>query len=292
MPKYARVLVDDSAGKAFDYELPEAAAAVLQPGSRVRVPVRTRTALATVIELLDETSAPGVKLISGVVSAEPILSPLLLRLGNWIADYYCCSQEAAMKSVLPNVIRKAEVGHQTRLFVTLAREITAEELAALKGRAPLQAAAVAYLAEAAKPVSISELTEKCDATHSVVQALAKKGLVTTESARIDRDPFQNESFVAAGKLELNVEQMAVFARVRAAIETPPDAPPPKPILLHGVTGSGKTEIYLQAIHLVIDQGKTAIMLVPEISLTPQTVERFKSRFADTQHEVAVPAIPT
>jgi primosomal protein N' (replication factor Y) (superfamily II helicase) len=287
MPKYARVLVDDSAGKAFDYELPEAAAAVLQPGSRVRVPVRTRTALATVIELLDETSVPGVKLISAVVSAEPILSPLLLKLGNWIADYYCCSQEAAMKSVLPNVIRKAEVGHQVRLFVSLAREIGEEELAALKTRAPLQAATLAYLAEAAKPVSVSELAEKSDATHSVVQALVKKGLVTTESAKVDRDPFQNESFVAAEKLELNAEQTAVFARVRAAIEAPPDAPPPKPILLHGVTGSGKTEIYLQAIHLVIDQGKTAIMLVPEISLTPQTVERFKSRFADTQHEVAV-----
>ena len=71
MPKYARVLVDDSAGKAFDYELPEAVAGTLQPGSRVRVPVRTRTALATVIELLDETDVPGVKLISAVVSAEP-----------------------------------------------------------------------------------------------------------------------------------------------------------------------------------------------------------------------------
>src|SRR5215207_2656055 len=99
MPRFARVLVDDSAGKAFDYELPEAVAGVLQPGSRVRVPVRTRTALATVIELLDETDVPGVKLISEVVSAEPILSPLLLKLGAWMADYYCCSIEQAMKSV-------------------------------------------------------------------------------------------------------------------------------------------------------------------------------------------------
>jgi primosomal protein N' (replication factor Y) len=128
MPRYARVLVDDSAGKAFDYELPEAVAAVLQPGARVRVPVRTRTALATVIELLDETDAPGVKPISGVVSAEPILSPLLLKLGTWMADYYCCSLEAAMKAVLPNVIRKAEVGHQMRLFARWARAIDDEEI--------------------------------------------------------------------------------------------------------------------------------------------------------------------
>ena len=318
MPKYARVLVDDSAGKAFDYELPEAVAGILQPGSRVRVPVRTRTALATVIELLDETDVPGVKLISEVVSAEPILSPLLLKLGAWMADYYCCSVEQAMKAVLPNVIRKAEVGHQTRLFARLAREVGEEESEALKKKAPLQAAAIAFLAEAGKPIAVAELAEKCDANHAVIQALVKKGLVLTESATVERDPSQGETFLHAGKLEMNAEQLVVFARVTAAIrnsgvppeqadelpacspdqqagsplalsgETPDFRPaPPKPLLLHGVTGSGKTEIYLQAIQLVLERGQTAIMLVPEISLTPQTVERFKSRFAATQHEVAV-----
>ena len=309
MPRFARVLVDDSAGKAFDYELPEAVAGTLQPGSRVRVPVRTRTALATVIELLDTTDVPGVKPISAVVSAEPILSPLLLRLGAWMADYYCCSLEAAMKSVLPNVIRKAEVGHQMRLFARLAREVSADEIEALKKKAPLQAAAVAFLIEAGKAVAVAELSAKCDATHQVVQALVKKGWVVTESAKIERDPHQSETFIHAGKLEMNPEQLAVFERVCAVINYSPSPSPssspssspadetkmkmkreremPKPILLHGVTGSGKTEIYLQAIQLVLERGQTAIMLVPEISLTPQTVERFKSRFAATQHEVAV-----
>jgi len=286
MPKYARVLVDDSAGKAFDYELPAAVAAVLQPGSRVRVPVRTRTALATVIELLEETDAPGVKPIAEVVSAEPILSPLLLRLGEWMADYYCCSLEAAMKAVLPNVIRKAEVGHQTRLFARLAREIDAEEIEKIRRKAPLQAAAIVFLREAAELVSLTDLAEKCDASHAVVQALVKKGLVVTESAKIERDPFGDESFVHAAPLEMNPEQTAVFERVRHAIEQSGETAP-KPILLHGVTGSGKTEIYLQAIHLVLEREQSAIMLVPEISLTPQTVERFKSRFAATRHEVAV-----
>jgi primosomal protein N' (replication factor Y) len=288
MPKYARVLVDDSAGKAFDYELPEAVVGTLQPGSRVRVPVRTRTALATVIELLDETDVPGVKLISEVVSAEPILNPLLLKLGAWMADYYCCSIEQAMKAVLPNVIRKAEVGHRTRLFARLAREVGEEEMESLKMKAPLQAAAVAFLAEAGKPVAVADVSEKCDANHAVIQALVKKGLVITESTTVERDPSQGETFLHAGKLEMNPEQLAVFARVCAAIENQKSQiENPKPLLLHGVTGSGKTEIYLQAISLVLERGQTAIMLVPEISLTPQTVERFKSRFAATQHEVAV-----
>jgi primosomal protein N' (replication factor Y) len=286
MPKYARVLVDDSAGKAFDYELPPAVAAVLQPGSRVRVPVRTRTALATVIELLEETDVPGVKPIAEVVSAEPILSPLLLRLGTWIADYYCCSLEAAMKAVLPNVIRKAEVGHQRRLFARLAREIDEEEIEKIRRKAPLQGAVIAFLRDSAEPVSLTDLAEKCDASHAVVQALVKKELILIESARVERDPFGDESFVHAAPLDMNPEQMAVFERVRQAIEASGETSP-KPILLHGVTGSGKTEIYLQAIQLVLERGKSAIMLVPEISLTPQTVERFKSRFAATQHEVAV-----
>ncbi len=293
MPRFARVLVDDSAGKAFDYELPEAVADSLKVGSRVRVAVRTRTALATVIELLATTDVPGVKLITEVVSAAPILSPRLIELGRWIADYYCCSIEAAMRSILPQVIRKAEVGHQTRLFARLAREVTAEEVDALRRKAPLQAGVVEYLTQAAVSVAVADLAEKCDATHSVVQALVKKGFVFAEPARVERDPSQGETFLAAAKLEMNAEQLVVFARVCAAIDGfaigdgPSAIPPPKPILLHGVTGSGKTEIYLQAIDRVLERGQTAIMLVPEISLTPQTVERFKSRFAATQHEVAV-----
>jgi len=293
MPKFARVLVDDSAGKSFVYELPGAVAATLLPGSRVRVPVRTRTALATVIELLDETDVPGVKEITDVVSADPILSPVLLKLGAWIADYYCCSIEAALRSVLPQVIRKAEVGHKTQLFARLAREIPAEELEALEKKAPLQAGVVRFLAEAAEPMAVAQLLEKCDATHQVVTALVKKGLLATETTRVERDPSLRETFIAAGPLELNAEQAAVFERVKAAIASANpkseirNPKSPKPILLHGVTGSGKTEIYLQAIQLVLERGQSAIMLVPEISLTPQTVERFKSRFAATKHEVAV-----
>src|SRR5215203_361682 len=124
MPRYARVLVDDSGSHAFDYELPPGIADELQIGSRVRVPVRTRTALGTIIELADETKASGVKIISEVVDPQPVLNPILLRLATWLADYYCCSLEAAMRAVLPNVIRKGELRHKQRLTARLAREFT------------------------------------------------------------------------------------------------------------------------------------------------------------------------
>jgi primosomal protein N' (replication factor Y) len=281
MPKFARVLVDDSGGNAFDYEVPMSVAGQLQVGSRVRVPVRTTTKLGTIIELRDSTEANGVKLIAGVVDPLPVLNPVLLKLATWISDYYCCPLEAAMRGVLPNVIRKAELGHKQRQVAKLTREVPADELETLKKRAPLQAEIIEFLLEAAGPVAVAEL-----GSHAVVQALVRKGLVAVEQAKIERDPFGTEKFVESASLELNVEQAAVFDHVRMAIgESTSGAP--KPILLHGVTGSGKTEIYLQAIQLALEQDRTAIMLVPEISLTPQTVERFKSRFAATQHEVAV-----
>jgi primosomal protein N' (replication factor Y) len=292
MPHYARVLVEASGSHAFDYELPEGVAGELQVGSRVRVPVRTRTALGTIIGLSDETDATGVKFIAEVVDPQPVLNPILLRLAAWLADYYCCTLEAAMRAVLPNVIRKGELRHKQRLVARLAREFSTEEIETLKRRAPVQGEIIEFLAQAGHSVAVAEL-----ASHTVVQALVKKGLVITEPAKVERDPFGKETFVGSGQLALNPEQAAVFERVKQAIENSPalakaaepnpEAHPLKPMLLHGVTGSGKTEIYLQAIQLVLERGHSAIMLVPEISLTPQTVERFKSRFAATQHEVAV-----
>jgi len=315
-------MVDDSGGNAFDYELPGSTGLDLSIGSRVRVPMRTRTAVGTIIALLDHTDFEGIKPISSVVSAEPILNPQLIRLGEWMADYYCCPLETALRSILPQVIRKAEVTHKTQLFARLLAPVPPDEIAALAKRAPIQAAILQHLAAATGPVPVTELAARCDATHQAVQALVRKGLIASEDARVERDPFKTETFLHSAQLTLNPEQETIFARVVAALDanrgpasgapstpTTPATPetkansdataattaPPaeaqntagRPLLVYGVTGSGKTEIYLQAIQRVLERGQSAIMLVPEIALTPQTVERFKSRFAATQHEVAV-----
>src|SRR5262245_58034457 len=157
MPRYALVLVDDSGSHAFDYALPDSVADTLQIGSRVRVPVRTTTRLGTIIELRDTTDAPGVKPIVEVIDAEPVLNPVLLRMASWIADYYCCSLEAAMRAVLPNVIRKGELSHRQRLVARLKREMTLEEIETLKKRAPVQGEIIETLAQASGPVPVAEL---------------------------------------------------------------------------------------------------------------------------------------
>lgn len=284
MPKYARVLVDQSGSHAFDYEIPAALEPKVEVGSRVRVPVRARTALATVIELADKSDAKGVRPIERVLGDRPALSPLLIRLAHWIADYYCCTVEVAMRSVLPQVIRDAEVGFKTQRFAQLLAPVMEETIAALEKKAPKQAAIVRLLMATSKPMPAAELAKSCGTTHHTLATMCQRGLLSLETATVQRDPNKNEVFLPAPKLKLNAEQSAVFEVVRKAIANPKTE---KPILLYGVTGSGKTEIYLQAIEEVLAAGRSAIMLVPEISLTPQTVERFKSRFSALQNAVAV-----
>lgn len=284
MTKFAKVLVDQSGSRTFDYEIPEEVRGEIAVGSRVRVPVKTRVVLATVVELTSESDAKGIRPISKVVSAKPILNPLLLRLANWIADYYCCSIDAALRAVLPQVIRKAEVTHKRLQFARLARAATPEELSALRNRAPNQAAVVELLEAATEPMPVARLLKEAGVDRQCVQALVKKGLLEIADETVERDPLSDASFLPSSKLTLNDEQGCALRCVLESIATPETS---RPILLHGVTGSGKTEIYLQAIQAVIDRGQSAIMLVPEISLTPQTVERFRSRFAGSRTGVAV-----
>src|SRR6266513_262880 len=223
--KFARVIIDRAIRRELDYAIPESLSARVGIGARVRVPFRDRRALATVVALLEETNTKGIREIEAVIGEGPTLSQPLLGLARWIASYYCCPIEAVMRSLLPQVIRRAEVGWKKQQFVEIGSIVTNETMEALRRRAPRQA-----------------------------------------------------------ELLLNEEQTAAFATIVRAISSPEKA---KPILLHGVTGSGKTEIYLQAIRETLTRNRTAIVLVPEISLTPQTVERFKSRFAESQDDVAV-----
>jgi len=273
---FARVLVDQSGGKALDYAIPPELEGKVQVGSRVAVSVRRRSATATVIELPETSDVPGIRPLERLLTPRPVLTPRLLRLARWMAGYYCCPLEVAMRAVLPQVVRKGKVGFKQQLAARLVRPLAPEWLAELTRRAPKQAAIVEILAEATPPVMlIAPLLKTAGSDRGALTALVSKGIVSTHAETVERDPHEGETFVASAPHPLNEEQGAVFARVCAALEERE----PKPILLHGVTGSGKTEIYLQGIERVLARGQSAIMLVPEIALTPQTVERFRSRFA-------------
>src|SRR5438067_1479826 len=281
---YIRVIIDRAIHRELDYLVPETLAERVGIGSRVRVPFREKSALATVVAVLDHSEAKGLRPVEAIVGDAPTLSEELLELARWISAYYCCPIEAVMRSLLPQVIRRAEVGWKKQLFVQPARRIDNEEVEKLRRRAPRQAELLETISHLEAPVRAADLLRQTSLDNQTLRALVKRGLAELREEAVVRDPHADEQFIATSNLVLNPEQLFALEEVTQALDLPGSA---RPILLHGVTGSGKTEIYLQAIRAALERGRSAIVLVPEISLTPQTVERFKGRFAEAQDTVAV-----
>ena len=125
-------------------------------------------------------------------------------------------------------------------------------------------------------IRLTELMETVEVGASTVKSLADRGWIELREVEVMRDPYAGRAFARTKPLPLTEEQSSVFAEIRDAVAEERH----EVFLLHGVTGSGKTEVYLQSIQQCLDMGKEAIVLVPEISLTPQMVERFKGRFGD------------
>jgi primosomal protein N' (replication factor Y) len=281
---YIRVIIDRAIHRELDYLVPEALSERVGVGSRVRVPFRERSALATVAAILDHSDAERLRPIEAVIGETPILSEELLELARWISTYYCCPIETVMRSLLPQVIRHARVGWKKQLFVCPVRKIDNQEIEKLRRRAPRQAELLEAISRLEAPVRAADLLRQTSLDNQTLRALVKRGLAELREEAVVRDPHGDEQFVATSNLMLNPEQLLALKEITQALDSAESA---RPILLHGVTGSGKTEIYLQAIRATLERGRSAIVLVPEISLTPQTVERFKGRFAEAQDAVAV-----
>lgn len=282
--KIARVLLDQALDRPLDYAVPEALADQVGIGSRVRVPLKNRQLLGTVLALPEQSEIAHPKDLSAVLNERPLIRPVLLQLARWMAHYYFCREEVALRCVLPQVVRAAKLGPRTRKAVRAVPGTPADVLEKLRQRAPKQAAVLDLVKEHPGPVALTELMEAIPGCQAAVRSLLAAGHLESCVITSARDPDAGEVFLASPPLALNPEQAAALEVVRAAMAAPVEA---KPILLHGVTGSGKTEVYLQAAEAALAAGQTCLVLVPEISLAPQTVERFKSRFADRQEEVAV-----
>jgi primosomal protein N' (replication factor Y) len=281
---YVRVIIDRAIHRELDYLLPETLAERVAVGSRVRVPFRDRSALATVLAVLEHSDASGIRPIEAIVGDTPALSPELLELAKWMSTYYCCPIETVIRSLLPQVVRKAEVGWKKQLFVHPGQAFGVAEIEKLRRRAPRQAELLEAISKLEAPMAAAELLRQYAFDNQALRALAKRGLIELREEAVIRDPHGDERFLATSNLVVNQEQAAALQIIAAAMASPDGA---RPILLHGVTGSGKTEIYLQSIRTALQSGRSAIVLVPEISLTPQTVERFKGRFAESADMVAV-----
>ncbi|CAN5671799.1 hypothetical protein BH11VER1_BH11VER1_31940 [soil metagenome] len=280
----ARVMLEETSLE-LDYLIPETLRHRIQLGSRVHVPLQGRKAIAVVVQLLSESPhLKKLRPITDSIGAKAMFTENLLKLAQWIAAYYLCPVRQVLRTMLPEAVRKKPESFLSDSHISLASVPTPAELEKLHRSAPIQARIIELLQGQSGEATLSFLRQHLPRATQVIQILAKKGIVTRSEIRLERDPFAEEEFLPSAPLILTEEQSVVFAHVLQALEKPDTS---KPMLLHGVTGSGKTEVYLQAIGRVLEKGKTALVLVPEISLTPQTIERFKCRFAERKQRIAV-----
>ncbi|MCW5559608.1 MAG: DEAD/DEAH box helicase family protein, partial [Verrucomicrobiae bacterium] len=279
----ARVVLDLSLRREFDYLIPETLADRVEVGARVRVPFGAGSRLGVVVAVAETSEHPALKPIEKVLGEQSLLTPNILALARWMAGYYCCSVEAALKSVLPEAVRKEEAGWRERLYV---HALPPERSGGPELTARQQA--VWNVIEEWRELPLQELVRLAETTPETVRKLEDKGYVVIAPRREERDPYAHERFVPTTPLVPNPEQQIALEALREALNRPALAQEPAaPFLLHGVTGSGKTEVYLQVLESALAQGRGGIVLVPEISLTPQTVERFKARFSSGRHRTLV-----
>jgi len=276
----ASIAMSAGPNKVFDYLVPEKFCdegmkeRLLEPGRRVRVPFGrgNRSVVAYCVGL--ETKGVDLnrlKQIADVVDSRALLSPAMLRLTRWMADYYLCGWGQVLEAVVPAGVRKLAGTRQVSLL-TVPDDVL-QQMNGLK-LPPKQRVALEKLAQSGQPMTAAMLAELAGCTSAPINQLLKKGLIESRTTRVQSSQAE-EVFVARQQpLELNADQQQAFEKIVVAL----DSSQSHGIVLHGVTGSGKTEVYLQAIEHVVSFGRQAIVLVPEISLTPQTVQRFRSRF--------------
>lgn len=273
------MLLDGGGELIFDYLIPENLEVLA--GHRVKIPLQNRFTLGTVLHITPPTQHQhNLKPIIEVLSDAPLLTETLLKMGQWMSTYYCCPLEQVLRTMLPSSLRKAKSYDKTQLLVVLVKLPNEDDLLQLEKRAKRQHAILMELERSGGSCPQRLLGA---GVSSPLKALIDKGLVKVENEVVKRDPDAGDSFVPSKPLKLNDEQEAALDVIMAGCSENK----PKPILLAGVTGSGKTEVYLQAADAVLRTGKTVLILVPEIALTPQTVRRFKSRFEQYNHPVAV-----
>jgi primosomal protein N' (replication factor Y) len=288
--KYAQVAVDAAVGKRLDYAVPEALRGRLRVGSRVWVPLGSRKVQGTVTAFPDEPAFPKLKAIiapigtMGAIDASGgpdvgfVIPANLVKLAHWISDYYMADLGATLRTVVPASVRKpsppAKQVRVVRRAVTL--EETRKACVGRRTRAPKQAAVLDVLLNTTGEIAQAELCERAAASTDTIKALEKAGLVEIGTKRVDRDVTGGEVFLRTEPKTLTPAQQAAYDGIVKQL----DEGASRVNLLHGVTGSGKTEVYLQVMARVLERGKGAIVLVPEIALTPQTIERFKGRFGD------------
>ena len=284
--EFVRVAPELGLDRLFDYRIPERLRGQVGLGQRLRVPWGRRSIMAYAVEFpaQPEVEAEKVREVEEVAGERPLIPAALCKLARWMADYYACDLGAALRTILPGPVRSHEGGGKMAWWISPVpgREAVAETV--LKGSKAQRKAWEHLLKSGGGWLTL--LARDTGIGTAVWRALVDRGL----AERTEKRFVQAEALAEAGwpdaekRPELGVEQAQAM---EAWQEERKKEGAGRAILLEGVTGSGKTEIYLRAMEAVLAEGKNAIILVPEISLTPQTVARFRGRLVGQKIRLCV-----
>ena len=274
----AEVIIDSRAKKLnrkFDYKIPENLLDIIDVGSRVLVPFSNFKTLEQgyVIKIKEKTEFE-VKEIAGL---EENLSQEKIELARWMARKYFCNVSECIKLMLTPGTRSKDSAKRMQdkkinfVYLTEIFKQNPDVVEILKGEK--QKKALQFISKN-EGLTIPEIMEFAEVSRETINSLVKKELIKIQEQKVDRNPLALKGKLDNKKLKLNEEQQSAFNKIEKSIEEKNF----EEFLVYGVTGSGKTEVYMQLIEKVINEEKGAILLVPEISLTPQMLDRFIGRF--------------
>jgi len=276
IPKFAEVVLPIPVPRPYTYEVPPELSGRVVPGARVVVPVQRRRVVGVVTAVDVVAPAVTAKAILAAPDEEPALSGPLLELGRWIGRYYGSPPGLALRALLPGALwsvrRPAGPAEGAERVVALVATLPSllERERAFK-RSPKRRVAYEALEALGGSAPVSHLVERLGLSRAALDGLVRQGLARYADMARPRDPFAGLS--SPPPPDLTADQRRVVAGILAT-------PPETPVLIQGVTGSGKTLVYLDVLRSVVASGNGAILLVPEIALTPQTVARVRGVFGD------------
>ncbi len=274
---YAQVALRKPLRREFTYAVPAEFRECLSEGMRVAVPFGSRREVGVVVGIDEECELEPKKVrkLAAVLDEEPIIDKSLLELTRWIAGYYACAWGEALGAVLPASLKR-EKGVRKRLVIEAREGIGESELGEVIDRFPKQHRLLRTLLEIGEPVELREISRQLNLSDAPARSLERRDWVRIDKVECAPDPLLGPAKKRERPSQLSGGQESAVEAMGAEVE----ARTWSTFLLQGVTGSGKTEVYLRVIERALACGRGAIVLVPEIALTPQTVSWFRSRFGE------------
>lgn len=257
----------------FTYRIPDSMRGRIHPGCRIYAPLGKRKALGYAVKLTGQPAIDpkAIKDILQAIDEEPLFGPELFNFLQWTADYYLASLGETFSAaypfsptVRPRMIKVVILDDSIQSTGRIPEDIRTDN----------QRRVLEFLINRRALLSPTDIIREVGVSPSTIHTLRDKGILKIEPRESHRIPIYSQNETVVAPLALTEEQTSALDTINQALKQNVS----KTCLLHGVTGSGKTEIYLQAIDTCLQMGKTALVLIPEISLTPQTMDRFRSRF--------------